>query len=339
MFEFAYPWVLLLLLLLPALWICDRRKPRPVLRVASVRPFAQAARRGFDWVRLSYLVGLALLIVALARPRFGDEKVVIRSKGIDIILALDLSGSMAAIDVPRDVTSADALARKLRSGELCNRLKVAKRELKKFVKGRPNDRIGLIGFGPMAYSFVPPTLDHGWLIAQLDRLKPGIIGDMTGIAAPIASGIYRLKDSPAPRRVMVLFTDGRNNVDNTVTPQQAAELGKAENVTIHTVGIGSGNAYVPVEQFGRTAFHPVADGFDEEMLKTIAANSGGQYFHAADAKGLRRVMDEINQLETTSFEQPKYVEYRENGPVIALFALLFLLLGCLLENTWKLRVP
>ena len=339
MFEFAYPWALLLLLLLPAWWFFDRRKPRPVLTVASVLPFKAAVRRKFDWVRLLYGIGLALLVVALARPRFGDEKVVIRSKGIDIILAIDLSGSMAAIDVPRDITSADTLARKLRSGELAPRIDVAKREIEKFVKERPNDRIGLIGFGPMAYSFVPPTLDHGWLIARLEQLKPGMIGDMTGIAAPLASGIYRLKDSPAPRRVMVLFTDGRNNVDNTVTPQQAAELGKAEKVTVHTVGIGSGNAYVPVEQFGRRVYHPVADGFDEEMLKSIAASSGGQYFHAADARGMRRVMDEINKLETTSFEQPKFVEYRENGPKIALFALVFLLLGWILENTWKIRVP
>lgn len=339
MFEFAYPWALLLLLLLPAWWYYERRKPRPVITVASVLPFKAAPRRRFDWVRLLYLAGLVLLVVALARPRFGDEKVVIRSQGIDIILAIDLSGSMAAIDVPRGVTSADALVRKLKSGEIAPRIDVAKKELEKFVKERPNDRIGLIGFGPMAYSFVPPTLDHGWLAARLAQLKPGMIGDMTGIAAPLASGIYRLKDSPAPRRVLVLFTDGRNNVENTVTPRQAAELGKTENVTVHTVGIGSGNAYVPAEQFGRRVFQPVADGFDEEMLKSIAAGSGGQYFHAADAQGMRRVMDEINKLETTSFEQPKYVEYRENGPTLALFALFCLLLGWMLENTWKIRVP
>ena len=339
MFEFAYPWTLLLLLLVPLWYWYDRRKKHPVILAASIAPFRAAGRRRFDWVRLCYGLGLSLLILALARPRFGDEKVVIRAKGIDIILALDLSGSMAAIDVPKDIQDSKTLVRKIQSREIGNRLEVACRELERFVKGRPNDRIGLIGFGPMAYSFVPPTLDHGWLTGQLDRLKPGIIGDMTGIAAPLASGIHRLKNSAAPRRVIVLFTDGQNNVDNTITPQATAELGKAENVIIHTVGIGSNNAYVPVTQFGRTAFHPVADGFDEAMLKTIAANSGGQYFHAADADGMHRVMEDINRLETTSFEQPKYVEYRENAPVIALAALALLFLGFFLEHTWKLRVP
>lgn len=339
MFEFAYPWVLLLFLLMPLWYWYDCRKKSPVIAVGSVRPFRAAGRRKFNWIRLFYGIGLCLLILALARPRFGDEKVVIRAKGIDIILALDLSGSMAAIDVPKDITDSKTLVRKIQSGELGNRLTVACKELERFVNGRPNDRIGLIGFGPMAYSFVPPTLDHGWLTGQLERLKPGIIGDMTGIAAPLASGIHRLKNSPAPRRVIVLFTDGQNNVENAITPQQTAELGKAENVTIHTVGIGSNNAFVPVNQFGRTSFHPVADSFDEAMLKAIAANSGGQYFHAEDADGLRRVMDDINRLETTSFEQPKYVEYRENGPAFALAALAFLFLGFFLEHTWKLRVP
>lgn len=339
MFELAYPWALLLFLLLPLWYWHERRKKKPVIVVASTAPFRASGKRKFNWVRLFYGIGLSLLILALARPRFGDEKVVIRSKGIDIILALDLSGSMAAIDVPRNVKDGGELARKIQSGELNSRLAVACRELEKFVKGRPNDRIGLIGFGPMAYSFVPPTLDHGWLTGQLERLKPGIIGDMTGIAAPLASGIHRLKNSPAPRRVIVLFTDGRNNVENMISPQETAALGKEENVTIHTVGIGSDNAFVQGNHFGRTVFQPVADGFDEAMLKAIAAHSGGQYFHAEDAAGMRRVMEEINKLETTSFEQPKYVEYRENGPVLALLALGFLFLGFFLEHTWKLRIP
>lgn len=339
MFEFAYPWALLLFLLLPLWYFYDRGKKQPVIAVASIRPFRAAGRRSFNWVRLLYALGLCLLILALARPRFGDEKVVIRAKGIDIILALDLSGSMAAIDVPKNITDGKTLMRKINSGDINNRLKVACKELERFVKGRPNDRIGLIGFGPMAYSFVPPTLDHGWLTSQLERLKPGLIGDMTGIAAPLASGIHRLKNSPAPRRVIVLFTDGQNNVENTITPQETAELGRDANVTIHTVGIGSDHAFVPVTQFGRTAFHPVADGFDEAMLKAIASHSGGQYFHAEDAEGLRRVMEDINSLETTSFEQPKYVEYRENAPVIALAALALFFLGFFLEHTWKLRVP
>ncbi len=340
MFELAYPWALALFaMLLPLIWYYARFRKYPSITVPSATPFATVGRRRISLPNWCYFAAAAVLVVALARPRFGDEKVVIRSQGIDMILALDLSGSMATIDVPPDVRDTRTLQEGLTNGRIKNRLEVAKEELRKFVQGRPNDRIGLIGFAPMAYSIVPPTLDHGWLIGQLDRLQPGLIGDQTGLAAPLASGIHRLKNSAAPRRVLVLFTDGRNNVDNRLTPQQAAELGKESGVTIHTVGIGSDNAYIPVDTFVGRRFQPVADEFDEEMLRTIAGNSGGQYFHANDADGMKRVMDEINQLETTSFEQPKFIEYREIAPDLALLAVALLACGFLAESTWKLQLP
>ncbi len=341
MFELAYPWAPALLLLLALLYIyCAKFRPVPTVTVASAIPFRGAARRSRMTLPLwCYFIAAGLLVLALARPRFGDEKVVIRSQGIDMILALDLSGSMAAIDVPRDVRDTRALADGIESGKIANRLEVAKAELKKFVEGRPNDRIGLIGFAPLAYNIAPPTLDHGWVTGQLARLKPGIIGDQTGIAAPLASGIHRLKDSAAPRRVIVLFTDGSNNVDNRITPEQAAELGKESKVTIHTVGIGSDRAFMPADNFGSQRFVPVSGSFDEESLKAIAAASGGRYFHAGDAKGMTEVMKEINALETTSFEQPKFIEYREIAPQLALLALAFVAAGFLLETTWKLRLP
>lgn len=340
MFEFAYPWVLTLLAAIPVLaWYMAVIRPRPTLRVPSAAPF-RAARRGKhrlpSWTEWCFLAALALLVVALARPRFGDERVVIRSQGIDMILALDLSGSMSAIDLPNNIRDRKQLQEALESGKLGNRLEVAKKELTRFVERRPNDRIGLIGFAPMAYNIAPPTLDHGWLTGHLQRLKPGIIGDATGIAAPLASGVHRLRESKAPRRVMVLFTDGRNNVDNRITPQQAAELAKESDVTIHTVGIGSDNAIVPVPGYG---YQPVRHEFDEPMLREIAAKSGGQYFHAEDAAGMQRVLDEINQMETTNFEQPKYVEYRETAPRLALAALVLLVIGFAAEQTWKLRLP
>ncbi len=340
MFEFAYPWAwALLLVLLPLFWWVETRRKRPTLVVASAQPFRSGARRQIPLAAWLYFLGALLIVGALARPRFGDEKVLIRSQGVDIVLALDLSGSMAAIDVPRSITDSAALNRAIEEGKIKNRLDVAKEELAKFVAGRPNDRIGLIGFAPLAYNLAPPTLDHGWITGQLGRLQPGIIGDQTGIAAPLASGIHRLKDSPAPRRVIVLFTDGANNIDNRITPEQAAELGKESNVTIHTVGIGSDNAYVPVDTFAGKRFQPMGANFDEASLKAIAAASGGRYFHAADAEGMKEVMKEINALETTTFEHPKYVEYRELGPKLAVFALLALVAAFLLENTVKLRLP
>ena len=341
MFEFAYPWALLLIpVWAAAAYYVLFRKREPSLTVASAGPFRSAHRRRIDLPKVLILLGALLLIAALARPRFGDEETLIRAQGIDIVLALDLSGSMGALDVPESVTDRADLERRLAEGSIPDRLETAKAELTRFVEERPNDRIGLIVFGPMAYNLVPPTLDHSWLIGQLARLRPGMIGDATNIAAPLASGIRRLRESAAPRRVLVLFTDGRNNVEDRLTPEQTAELGRESGVTVHTVGIGSRRAlYGGRDAFGRTIYQQVPNDFDEDSLKAIAASSGGHYFHAADADGMARVMAEINQLETTSFEQPKRIEYRERGPRLAACALALILLGWGLGRTWKLRLP
>lgn len=337
MFEFAYPWVLFfLLLLIPLYFYLVYWKRRPSIVVSTVQPFRKARTvRRPSFVHCCMLLAGAVLIIALARPRFGDEKVMIRSQGIDIILAIDLSGSMEAMDVPRSITSGRQLMDAVRSGEVKNRLEVAKEEIRRFIEARPNDRIGLIGFAPLAYSIAPPTLDHAWLFAHLKRLEPGMIGDATGIASPLASGVSRLKDSDAPRRVLVLFTDGRNTAENRLTPEQAAALAKEFNVIIHTVGIGSRNAYVMVDN----GFMPIQDEFDEELLRSLASISGGSYFHAEDAEGMRKVMDEINQLEKTTIEQPKYIEFREYAPRFALLALGLMVLGLIADCTWELRLP
>ena len=337
MFEFAYPWVLCLLpvpvlALLYAMFL----KKSPSIVVSSVRSFRKVrAPRRPDFARLCMTLAGIVLVAALARPRFGDEQVMIRSQGIDIILAVDLSGSMQAMDVPESITSGRQLMDAVRSGKVKNRLEVAKEEIRRFIEARPNDRIGLIGFAPLAYSIAPPTLDHAWLLAHLKRLEPGMIGDATGIASPLASGVGRLKDSAAPRRVLVLFTDGRNTAENRLTPEQAAELAKQFNVIIHTVGIGSRNAYVMMGG----GFAPMEDEFDEELLRSLAAITGGSYFHAADAEGMRKVMNEINQLEKTTIEQPKYIEFREYAPYFALAALALMMLGLTARCTWELRLP
>lgn len=342
MMEFAYPWVLLLLLLVPLLFAYELFwKKRPSLVVSTVRPFGAVVAKHRPTFRLvAMMLGLAVLIVALARPRYGDEKVLIRSQGIDIVLALDMSGSMEAYDVPRNINDARTLIAAVKNKEVENRIEVAKKEIRRFIEQRPNDRIGLIGFADQAYSFAPPTLDHAWLLAHLEQLEPGMIGQQTGIAAPLASGVNRLKKSDAPRRVLVLFTDGRNNVDNRLTPEQAAALGKEFDVVIHTVGIGSRNAFVLVtDPFGRQQFQGIEDEFDEKLLRSLAEITGGTYFHAADADGMKQVMDEINQLEKTTIEQPKYIEFREYGPTLALLALALLMLGFITECTWNLRLP
>ena len=341
MFEFAYPWVLFFLLLLPVFYMLERFwRRRPSIIVSQTGPFAAVAHKRFlpTFQEVCRLLAVTLIIVALARPRTGDEKIVIRAQGIDMILALDMSGSMRAYDVPKDMTDARKLLDAINSGSVKNRIEVAKKEIRRFIEKRPNDRIGLLGFADLAYSFAPPTLDHAWLLTQLDRLQPGMIGDATGIASPIGSAVGRLKNSSVPRRVLVLFTDGANTAVNRLTPEQAAKLAKDFDIIIHTVGIGSPSAYVLDNTFG-TRFIPAGGNFDEKLLRTVAEITGGSYFQADDAPALRKVMDEIDRMEKTTVEQPKYVEYREFAPKIALFAAGLLLLAFIAETTWAMRLP
>lgn len=337
MFEFAYPYLLFALLLIPGLvWYELRFRRHPSVVTPSVLPFRNLRRRRrLALADMLYLAAFALVVVAAARPRTGDELQTVRSKGIDIVLALDMSGSMRAIDLPQDVSSRDELAELLKRGVLKNRLTVAKGEIRRFIEARPNDKIGLIGFADLAYSFAPPTLDHNWLLERLETLEPGQLGDTTGIAAPIGAGIRRLRNSASPRRVLVLFTDGTNTAENKLTPQQAAKLAKEFNVILHTVGIGSGSAVVAAGSF----YQPIRDNFDEPLLKALAEETGGRYFRAADAAGMKAVMAEINALEKTNIEQPRRIEYREYAPQLALIAALLLLAGIMTSSLWKVRIP
>ncbi|MBU8902544.1 MAG: VWA domain-containing protein [Victivallales bacterium] len=341
---FAYPWLLFLYIpLLLIIWYLWSRKAMPALRISSTKPFIRAKQksnaRTSHLPLLFYITASAILVFALARPRVGSEKIIFRAKGIDIILAIDLSGSMRAIDIPRNIKTEKQLSKELKSGKIKNRIEVAKEEIKKFVKKRPNDRIGLIGFAQLPYNICPPTLDHGWLIDNLKRLKPGIIGQSTGIAGPIASGVQRLDKSDSKRRVLVLFTDGANTVNARITPRQAAKLGNACDVVIYTVGIGSNNALVEDNSMFGRSYVQAGGTFDAPLLKDIAKISDGKYYHAFDAKGLEEAMMDINKIEKTTVEQPKYVDYKEFAPTLAVFVLILLLFGFLLENTIFLSIP
>ncbi|MDD5697698.1 MAG: VWA domain-containing protein [Victivallaceae bacterium] len=341
---FAYPWLLFLYLPLALLvWYVWSKRLLPALKISSTKPFIEA--KGGDRKRtahlplLFYLAAAVILVPALARPRVGSEKVIFRAKGIDIILAIDLSGSMQALDIPRDVKTEVQLTEALKNGEIKSRLEVAKEEIRKFIKKRPNDRIGLIGFAQLPYNICPPTLDHGWLLDNLKRLKPGIIGQATGIAGPIASGVHRLDKSDSKRRVLVLFTDGANTVQSRITPRQAAKLAGACDVVVYTVGIGSNNALIEDNSMFGRSYAPAGGTFDEPLLKDIAKISDGKYYHACDAKGMAEAMNDINRIEKTTVEQPKYIDYKEFAPALAGFVLILLLLGFFLENTVFLSIP
>lgn len=341
---FASPWLLCLLFIVPLVWLflAFVRKP-PTLVLPSVRPFRQGGgRRRFRAPSAAedlLLAALALLVVALARPRSGTERVVVHTRGLDMILALDMSGSMTAYDPPPELQSSRQIGNAIRSGAIKNRFDTAKRELERFAAGRPGDRIGLVGFADFAYRLVPPTIDRELLNGRLKKLEPGQLGTGTNLASAISSAVNRLKSSDSPRRVLVLFTDGADTVPFRVTPEQAAQLAKERKIVIHTVGIGGERSVMAVDTpFGVQLRH-VSGDFDEAMLRRIAAATGGEYFHAGNAEGLRKVCEEIDKLERTDRNVEKFVEYREYAPVLALAAAALILAGVLIGSTWKLRLP
>ncbi len=270
---FAHPYMFFLLVPLALVLLRAWFKPVPALRVPSLRPFKAASKGKLSRINLRklvpfllYSIGGVMLIVALAGPREGMEEIRRRADGIDIMVALDLSGSMRAIDVPPGIRTERELEVAMASGKVKDRLGTAKEEIAKFIKARPNDRIGLIAFAPLPYVVCPPTLDHAWLIANLDRLESGSIGDATGIAGPVASAVQRLKDSDSKRSIIVLFTDGANNVNAKITPRQAAKLANTFDITLYTVGIGSRNSVMKLDSMFGSSFQRVEGSFDEKLL-------------------------------------------------------------------------
>ena len=271
-FRFESPWLLLLLIPLVLLLIVAAKRKRPMLSIPWIKPFlSKKSSSGVNKTSIPlvfYAVAFFLIIFAVARPQQGMEELKQRAEGIDIMLALDLSGSMKGIDVPKNSTS-NQVIRDLKSGKLRERIAYAKEEIKKFIEMRPNDRIGLVVFAPLPYVACPPTLDHTWLLSHLKSVDAGIIGDSTNIAGPIASGVNRLKTADSKRRVMVLFTDGSNNVNARISPLQAAKLAKTYDVVIYTVGIGSKNAYVLQNGMFGSQFIPLGGQFDKKLLKNL----------------------------------------------------------------------
>jgi len=337
--DFQYPWMLLTLLAVPLMAWRFMVRRRPTVVIPTVIPARRIARkRRLTLPEICVLLALFLLGVALARPRKALGSEIIRAQGLDIVVAIDLSGSMQGIDRPKDM-NADRFISALNSGRMPNRLAVAKAEIRRFIESRPNDRIGLIGFADLAYSFVPPTLDHALLLSRLDSLEIGEVGEQTGIASPIGTAVKRLKNSTAPRRLLLLFTDGANTAQNQLTPRRAAEVAKEFNVVIHTIGIGGNDAYAVVSGFGGARLVPMEGSYDAELLHDLAKITGGTAYHAADKAGMEQVMKEINALEKTNITQPRPVHFREFAPIAALLALAVLLFGQIAGYTWKMRLP
>jgi Ca-activated chloride channel family protein len=275
------------------------------------------------------LLAVALLIMAMARPQTGRKQTQVRSEGIDIVLVLDTSGSMQALDLDAD----RAISRRR------NRLEVAKSVVDEFIQKRQNDQIGLVVFGNEAFTQCPLTLDHGIVATFLDRLEIGMAGDGTAIGSALGTAVKRLRESEAKSKVIVLLTDGRNNA-GSLSPRKAAEVAQTFGVKIYTVGAGTrGKAPFIVDSFfGKQVVYESVE-IDEETLREIAAKTGGTYQRAEDEAALESIYDEIDQLEKTEITTHTYMEYNERFRAFVLPALGLVLLEVILLGTRFRKLP
>jgi len=270
---------------------------------------------------------LLFLVLALARPQrpLGEAK--IQAEGVDIVLAIDCSGSMLAEDF------------KL-SGKRVNRLTAVKEVVKEFIKDRWGDRIGIVAFAGRAYTVCPLTLDYFWLLKNLERVKVGLIEDGTAIGSGISSSLNRLKDTEAKSKVIILLTDGMNNAGK-ISPIVAAQAAKALGVKIYTIGAGTkGKAPYPVrDMFGRIVYQPMKVEIDEKVLKEIASCTEGKYYRATDTNSLRKIYKEIDSLETVSRQDKGYTDFQELFPIFLVIAVFLFLLEIILNNTVLRKLP
>ena len=268
-----------------------------------------------------------LIVLAIARPQTAIEETKIQTEGIDIVLTIDCSTSMLAEDF------------KLR-GKRVNRLAVVKDVVKSFIEGRRNDKVGMVAFAGRAYTVCPPTLDYGWLLRNLDRVKIGMIEDGTAIGSGLSAALNRLKDIEAKGKVVILLTDGRNNAGK-ISPFTAAEAAKALGVKVYTIGAGTkGLAPYPAKDFfGNTVYQPIEIEIDEETLMKISSATDAKYYRATDTKSLRKIYEEIDRLEKSPIEEKGYLDYKELFPVFLFPGLILLFLEIFLKNTFLRRIP
>lgn len=316
-FSFAQPYFLVLLLLLPVWWWLSSRRRRASLRLTSVSAFARQPK---SWkARLLFLLpllrtlGMAALIIALARPQSSSLNETVESEGIDIVISLDISGSMLAEDFKP------------------NRIEAAKELAADFIDDRPTDRIGLVIFAGESFTQCPVTIDHRVLKEQLNAVKPGLLIDGTAIGMGLATGVDRLRQTTGKSKVLILLTDGVNNT-GLIDPQTALELAKTYGVRVYTVGIGTiGQALYPVQTPFGIEKQMAEVQIDEPLLKQIAAQTGGKYYRATGNESLRKVYAEIDQLEKVKIETSSFRQYKELFFPFALFALICIGLEMLLR--------
>lgn len=327
--RFANPYLLWLLVLLApmiAYYIYRTLQGGAAIRISTIEGVRRAPRTLRYWLRHAPFVlrcaAFVLLVVALARPQDVDEQRRSSAEGIDIMLAVDVSGSMLARDFKPD------------------RITAAKEVAGRFIADRYGDRLGLVVFAGEAFTQSPLTTDQSTLQTMLSRIRSGIIEDGTAIGNGLATAINRLRESDAKSKVIILLTDGVNN-RGVIAPLMAADIAADMGIKVYTIGVGTrGKAPYPVvDMFGNMSFQPMDVEIDEKTLEGIAERTGGRYFRATDNDKLQSIYDEINQLEKSKVEVTDYTVYHERFLALLLAALGVLLLEFVFSNIILKRIP
>jgi Ca-activated chloride channel homolog len=338
---FVNPWLLLLLILVPLLaFLLGNRGGVPAVVFSSTAPLRtlgkSAESKAGEFLTGLMFLALALFIIALARPQEGKSLSHVEASGIDVMMAIDVSGSMLTEDYVID-------------GERASRIDKVKQVTRNFIEGRPNDRIGLIAFGGVPYLVSPLTLDHDWLLQNLDRVKIGLVADNTAIGSGIAACIRRLKNSDSKSKVIILVTDGDNN-SGKVSPETAAEAAKALGIKLHAIGVGTnGVAPFPLsdqrtgeplrDQEGRKVYQDIQVSFNEDGLKKVAHIANGSYYRAADTESLDNIFSEIDRMEKHKAELTMYKQYRDLYPWFLAAGLAVLAVQVVLSQTAWRKLP
>lgn len=324
---FAHPYFFLLLLLVPlAIWLYLWREKRPATFTLST--IGAFRGRKVSWrTRLCWLpFALALLafvsgVVALARPQSSNAYSTESTEGINIVLALDISGSMLAKDLQP------------------NRFEAAKSVAGEFVSSRPYDNIGLVVFAGESYTQCPLTTDHAVLLNMINGVEMGLVNDGTAIGSGLATAVNRLKEIKEGSKVVILLTDGTNN-SGTIAPVTAAEIAASFGIRVYTIGVGTmGEALYPIQTYLGVEYVSMPVEIDEASLKQIASATGGQYFRATDNNSLHKIYEEIDQLEKVKLKVESFTQKEELFPPYLWAALILLFAALLLRSTLFRRMP
>lgn len=327
--EFAYPAFLYALILLPlmlAWYLWKGRKSSAPMKFSGFENLDELTGSSRVWLRHLLVVlrmaVISLIVLVLARPQSSNQWEQVTTEGIDIVLCMDVSGSMRAMDFKP------------------NRLEASKNVGIEFVNARQDDRFGLVVFAGESFTQCPMTTDRAVVVNFLKEINFGVIEDGTAIGMGLATAVNRIKESKAKSKVIILLTDGVNNRGD-VGPVTAAEIANGFGIRVYTIGVGSkGNAPIPVQDmFGRTVTRDMPVEIDEEVLQRIAETTGGTYFRATDNNKLREIYQEIDQLERTRIDVKNFSKKKEEYFPFLLAAMIMLLVEVLLRYTILRTIP